>query len=417
MAGNGRLVPFNHLAVIFDKDCRNHFKSHEAFYSNLIGLKLKHLVISVMEVSRFECSRSIIPLLRDTSHEVKNLQISDVWPFPVFREDAWSPRFPNLETLVITETFLYDQTKHIQQERNDMFRWLLKDVSKLKSVRMHSYLAMSDLTFLPEEIMALVKLQGSLEISSWTNRSLNLLLAACTSELTELYIRNPVSHFEEKRAGEIDADSLVKFDTALERILQSAHQSLEAIEVDGDYRLGRLTHPPLVKLSKLTVVAPFEGWGLWNAIVSIDFETKMPILKEVELYALNISDIYIGRIPYCSNTVRKLTLHIETLETKLRPLSVLFPSVSVLHCQWEGRESLIAPVCKYWCHLEEIKLTQTYCFDANWNYDAEFCGIYEEEAELLRQQGVSYLKSVHIVPVRPCMLNIRSKFVVSLSFL
>ena len=37
------------------------------------------------------------------------------------------------------------------------------------------------------------------------------------------------------------------------------------------------------------------------------------------------------------------------------------------------------------------------------NFDAEFCGIHQEEVELLWNMGEEYLRNVNIVPIRPCV--------------
>ena len=37
------------------------------------------------------------------------------------------------------------------------------------------------------------------------------------------------------------------------------------------------------------------------------------------------------------------------------------------------------------------------------NFDAEFCGIYEDEVGLLWKKGEEYLKNVNVVAIRPCI--------------
>ena len=41
------------------------------------------------------------------------------------------------------------------------------------------------------------------------------------------------------------------------------------------------------------------------------------------------------------------------------------------------------------------------------NYDGDILGIPEEEAQLLRRQDDEYLRSVHIVPIRPSLLTMQ----------
>ena len=44
------------------------------------------------------------------------------------------------------------------------------------------------------------------------------------------------------------------------------------------------------------------------------------------------------------------------------------------------------------------------------NYDADFCGISEEEAEVLRGMDEEYLENVQIVPIRPSLLTMSSEY-------
>ena len=46
------------------------------------------------------------------------------------------------------------------------------------------------------------------------------------------------------------------------------------------------------------------------------------------------------------------------------------------------------------------------------NCDAGFCGLFQEEAELLWNMDNDYLKEVHIVPVRPCISTMKGTYLV-----
>ena len=45
------------------------------------------------------------------------------------------------------------------------------------------------------------------------------------------------------------------------------------------------------------------------------------------------------------------------------------------------------------------------------NYDPEFLGIHEQEAKLLGQKDEDFLRTVHIVPIRPSLLTMPSKYI------
>ena len=55
-------------------------------------------------------------------------------------------------------------------------------------------------------------------------------------------------------------------------------------------------------------------------------------------------------------------------------------------------------ICQFWPGLDELKIV---CKQVKLkrNFDAEFCGIHEEEAEMLRSQAEKYLRGLQIVPI------------------
>ena len=61
-----------------------------------------------------------------------------------------------------------------------------------------------------------------------------------------------------------------------------------------------------------------------------------------------------------------------------------------------------------WPLLEDIKVEGHYkCLERN--YDAEFCGIHDEEAMYLRELPDGFLEAVHIVPIQPSLLTMPSE--------
>ena len=50
---------------------------------------------------------------------------------------------------------------------------------------------------------------------------------------------------------------------------------------------------------------------------------------------------------------------------------------------------------------EDVTLTK--------NYDADFCGIHEEEAVELREMDEEYLRTVQIVSIPPALLTMKRK--------
>ena len=62
-----------------------------------------------------------------------------------------------------------------------------------------------------------------------------------------------------------------------------------------------------------------------------------------------------------------------------------------------------------WPKLEELKVHVRACTEIQ-NYDTQFCGISEEEAEELRGVNEEHLRNVQIVPIQPSVMTMRSEY-------
>ena len=68
-----------------------------------------------------------------------------------------------------------------------------------------------------------------------------------------------------------------------------------------------------------------------------------------------------------------------------------------------------AEIWELWPDLEELKVHVRGCPKIK-NNDAEICGVHEEEAENLRGMDDEFLRTVQIVPIRPSLLTMESKY-------
>ena len=214
------------------------------------------------------------------------------------------------------------------------------------------------------------------------------------------------------------------------QIFQGCYQSLKRIQVTSIHVLRQLSFSfvLLPNLSKLCV----ENQGgenleeFWKAIASFDFCKKMPKLHDVEI-TLNVDDPVEGKIewPKITNncpedvlhncpSVRKLTLFFTAIEINIPQLRAVFPNVTTLHlrrprwshvCFYDSDVVSLSDIWEMYPALEELKIKGK-ADKPNSNYDAQFCGISEEEAELLREKDEEYLRAVNIVPIRPSVLTI-----------
>ena len=134
-------------------------------------------------------------------------------------------------------------------------------------------------------------------------------------------------------------------------------------------------------------------------------------------------------MPLLRVTSRHSQLHHQFLSTDLRlelqltlkgmnlsPLRILAPNiisieVAALHhplcC--DADILVCSQIWQLWPHLEEISITGREN-NLGRNKDADFCGIYEEEASYLREQPEEFLEAVHTVPIKPSQMPMASEY-------
>ena len=217
------------------------------------------------------------------------------------------------------------------------------------------------------------------------------------------------------------------------QLLGSSTESLEeiCIETKRFETLHNLSHVQLKKLKKLRVrthkflnVNSFEQF--WGAFKSVDVSKTCPKLEEFELvvnlgweedvqvWAPNFREQLDGFVRHSYNSVRKLVLcfrNVTTIRISMAEIKAIFPhltSLELLFCGFVS-EDIPCEVAEVWPNLEYLKIHGGDCFVTR-NYDADFLGINEEEAEELRGKDEEYLRTVQIVPIRPSLLTMKSKF-------
>ena len=216
------------------------------------------------------------------------------------------------------------------------------------------------------------------------------------------------------------------FRSSVKQLLECCQDSLEHffLHAHGFYILPLLPHQALKNLSKLELETRDEDnlQVLWNVLASIDSGKMMPKLEEVrimfdlagfETYPewpankdYNGGDV---RQSY-HNNVRKLKLQPSFFPCNLIQVRTLFPHVTSLdydHLMPPGHVPC-REFWELWPQLEELRVSGVYNMPGK-NYDAIFCGMTEEEAELLREMDDEFLRTVLLVPVRPSLLTVPSK--------
>ena len=318
------------------------------------------------------------------------------------------PNFPNLETFSISKAELYDEK---------LQKIILKDIfatsPNLKKIFLDDWLDPVPLEIIPEQYYALL---GNLEITfddDFQEGGVLRNILDKKPKLRQLMICEPL------REGSCVQD-LKHFLPPL--LIQSCQESLDELSICNCAfpTLALISHTPLKGLSSLSLQV-YRGNtldGLWNSLGSIDGNKLMPKLENIKLELESSSDEGTRRWPpsnpeghvrYRYSSVRKLTLDLYYVTVNLMEIRTTFPNLTTLELiLYVSEHPPYGELWELWPNLEELNIKGAK-MTLRKNYDAEFCGINEEEAELLRKMDDEYLRNVHLVPIRPSLLTMQSK--------
>ena len=199
-------------------------------------------------------------------------------------------------------------------------------------------------------------------------------------------------------------------------LLQSCGPALKEICIYYPCPLGQLHFPPLVSLTKLELSSMYvlNVGEFWNKVVSLNISKNMPGLKAVEMDMwLSSHTIFLrgGSLPLqlVSNSVRELTLLFRAGKINILLFKSAFPQITRLNLVLSHVEPVpFSEIWGLWPHLEQVQVRGVYNLLKR-NYDADFCGVFPEEAAKLEKEDEDYLKAVHTVPIRPSLLTMHSK--------
>ena len=124
--------------------------------------------------------------------------------------------------------------------------------------------------------------------------------------------------------------------------------------------------------------------------------------------------------------MRSLTLNHHVTGFSLEYCAALFPNLTQLDVG-STKANMRVPYEKIWTefpNLEMLSVREPFWgqHDAeDVNYDADFLGIFEDEAEdlrknYLRKKDLKHVKNMHIVPIKPSILTAKSKSLTSISY-
>ena len=418
-----RIIPYNRLELFVepvDWNCR--------LYSEDCGpvelksqLKLKYLKIVWDHRSRdADCDehRTLKALLRQTCTELQKLELQ--YLSTTFEQyfDDWFPTFPKLEELVLVNVPAITGCKEHDKQKNILTR-LLDGAPKLRKIKANGFWTIESV---PEEKYALLEVM-EFDYSMQMHQDCIPKVLAAKPKLCELNILDFAQSVNR---------SMSMLDQYLQQLLQDSAQSLESINLHGLCPLGKISLPSLGNLTKLILRSTFGVWkGYWTVLSSIDFERVMPLLKDLQVFIRisNGQDVYEdvplwpdpmenwnrNEISPTCRSLKKLRLQVEAGNLNFDLLKSVFPNIVSLTLKMDNNRALdrdvmqLPDICEMWPDLEELEITGDYNFLERC-YDADFCGIHEQEAEMLKEMGDEHLQRVKIVPIKPSIPTMRSKF-------
>ena len=220
------------------------------------------------------------------------------------------------------------------------------------------------------------------------------------------------------------------------RLLRSSRNSLEMMRIPANDLVRQVdldshVFPNLAFLSlEIPEGATKEERYIHVLLFKYKFDARFPYLKSVEFKTsprrVNLvpplggdnKEVEEGRLEllpkYPCVSVRSLILAHNATKFSLEFGSALFPNLTELHVRSE-KSDVGVPYGKIWAefpHLEILSAREPFWElwnDRQFNYDAEFLGISEEEAKGLRKLDLKAVKTMHIVPTMPSIMTTKSK--------
>ena len=163
---------------------------------------------------------------------------------------------------------------------------------------------------------------------------------------------------------------------------------------------------PLVNVTSLEIYMPGRAEsGISQFLLPVPLGQIFPAVQAVRVFWGSCADTaaeFVCRKTFPWPAVTKVKIESYELRNEsVRQLAMLFPnirSLSLPYCDDYKTGHSFRAIWSWLPLLEHLRLG---IFLRGWydeNFDAEFCGIYEAEAALLRKKGDTYLKTVNIVP-------------------
>ena len=252
-----------------------------------------------------------------------------------------------------------------------------------------------------------------------------VLLADSRPSLSELSVQ-----FQNVR----DHQPPFEYNHIIQSFIQSSLKSIVKLELSPMCFAKVLEFPALENLISLKIGGCGKPEETRNSLQSIQLGRLFPNLQKLELIGNELDWMsYTGielelvaphpefysevdaeclpESPYASQTTSDLIVHADMSSVSFVNLKKSLPEVMDLLIIADPTNAHTVPyrqIFRLWPNLKRLHVRGSIKHPVS-NYDAEFCGINQEEVELLWSMDDDYLKNVHIVPVRPGVTTMPSE--------
>ena len=444
MVAEGRVVPFNSIRMHTDHRADNCLKKRARngiIYKHLsTHFQLKYFEAGSSEYNpRCSAHRQIYAWLqKDKSQQLKSLELQSVrFLENLFDSKNERPEFVQLEKICISKMFFSSDASKDKL----VLAQLLQSVPNLKKFDVKR---VKGLEVIPEDKYELLS-KFKFQYRSREDDALFQRMAERSLRPTDLEIalpdrdNNPYNRLSDVK------DLCRIFVRTMSPLLFACHQSLKNLTITGIFpNISRFPLLPMSNLAKVKIINPTS----LQSVLAIDFNKIMPKLEEIELrmeewdsddeeaeydrqwfgdvgwcsWKKKITSFVKKEwpessnpnrrtLPFSSNSTSRLKLTFCSADIDLSPLKFLAPNITSLELdlfQPPYLYEIFSEIWDFWPRLELVKIKGS-GGEHERNYDADFCGIHEEEASYLRGQGEEFLKAIHIVPTKPSPLTMTSE--------
>ena len=449
----GRLIPWNGLKVAFrsheDDEVEECMQSDEAgvFLNSQTDFNLKHLKISWQTPhGKRECGihEPVRVLLQKCAPELRTLKLHKLEEHHGAALTSFVSQLPALEEMSISKWYSSedeDALKNIVQKLLEISPGLKRIATK----------TVEDLTLIPESVYHQLR---ELELNFRTIEDEKMYLRIVGKEplIRKLRVKRP-SFWWPRGVEDVNDDAdfaqqeelheelMEHFNNTLELLLRSCAKTLSKMILQNLYSLDNLSVPlfPILKELSLQNEVGRGVNALWNFVTSIDYGKTMPNLDTVKVIIKTVSGAH-GDGDYqwesleiateewpdmgengansssqrCCHQILNLKLVLELRILNWPIIQCHFPNLHSLQLELgtyflDADPVPLSEIFRLWPELKELKIKGFNMAQSRSYYDADCCGINEEEAELLGQEDEGYLRNVMIVPIRPSLSTMFSK--------